>query len=48
MSNGQVFSCNLSHSAEFSAEIIEWLRGKAPILIVTHDHPDPDARIYLF
>ncbi|MBW2504451.1 MAG: DHH family phosphoesterase [Deltaproteobacteria bacterium] len=43
MSNSQAFSCNLSHSAEFSAEIIEWLRGKAPILIVTHDHPDPDA-----
>ncbi len=35
--------CNLSHSEEFSAGIIEWLRGKGSILIVTHDHPDPDA-----
>lgn len=23
--------------------LIEWLRGKGSILIVTHDHPDPDA-----
>ncbi len=36
-------SCNLKHSKEFSGEFIEWLRGKGPILIVTHDHPDPDA-----
>ena len=36
-------SCNLSHSEEFSTGIIEWLRGKGAILIVTHDHPDPDA-----
>lgn len=35
--------CNLSHSQEFSTGIIEWLRGKGTILIVTHDHPDPDA-----
>ena len=35
--------CNISHSEEFSAEIIEGLRGKGAILIVTHDHPDPDA-----
>ena len=35
--------CNKSHSEEFSAEIIEGLRGKGSILIVTHDHPDPDA-----
>jgi nanoRNase/pAp phosphatase (c-di-AMP/oligoRNAs hydrolase) len=35
--------CNLCHSEEFSTGIIEWLRGKGPILIVTHDHPDPDA-----
>ena len=34
---------NLSHSEEFSTGIIEWLRGKGAILIVTHDHPDPDA-----
>ncbi|MGW8313798.1 MAG: DHH family phosphoesterase [Desulfuromonadales bacterium] len=36
-------SCNLVHSLEFSTGIIEWLRGKGAILIVTHDHPDPDA-----
>ena len=36
-------SCNLSHSEEFSTGLIEWLRGKGAILIVTHDHPDPDA-----
>jgi nanoRNase/pAp phosphatase (c-di-AMP/oligoRNAs hydrolase) len=36
-------SCNLNHSKEFSSGIIEWLRGKGSILIVTHDHPDPDA-----
>jgi nanoRNase/pAp phosphatase (c-di-AMP/oligoRNAs hydrolase) len=36
-------ACNLSHSKEFSTGIIEWLRGKGAILIVTHDHPDPDA-----
>ena len=35
--------CNISHSAEFSTGLIEWLRGKGSILIVTHDHPDPDA-----
>lgn len=35
--------CNLCHSKEFSTGIIEWLRGKGPVLIVTHDHPDPDA-----
>lgn len=39
----QAITCNLSHSDEFSTGIIEWLRGKGSILIVTHDHPDPDA-----
>ncbi len=34
---------HLSHSESFSSELIEWMRGKSPILIVTHDHPDPDA-----
>ncbi len=34
---------NKCHSEEFSTEIIEGLRGKGSILIVTHDHPDPDA-----
>ncbi|MDT8441971.1 MAG: DHH family phosphoesterase [Desulfuromonadales bacterium] len=35
--------CNLNHSNEFSTRLIEWLRGKGSILIVTHDYPDPDA-----
>lgn len=35
--------CNISHSKQFSSDLVEWLRGKGPILIVTHDHPDPDA-----
>lgn len=39
----QSVDCNISHSEEFSTGLIEWLRGKSPILIVTHDHPDPDA-----
>jgi nanoRNase/pAp phosphatase (c-di-AMP/oligoRNAs hydrolase) len=39
----QIIACNLSHSEEFSSGLIEWLRGKGSILIVTHDHPDPDA-----
>lgn len=39
----QPIDCNISHSEEFSAGLIEWLRGKGAILIVTHDHPDPDA-----
>ena len=34
---------DLSRSAAFSGRFIEWLWGKEPILIVTHDHPDPDA-----
>lgn len=34
---------DLTRSAAFSARFIEWLRGKTPVLIVTHDHPDPDA-----
>jgi nanoRNase/pAp phosphatase (c-di-AMP/oligoRNAs hydrolase) len=34
---------DLTRSAAFSTRLVEWLRGKASILIVTHDHPDPDA-----
>jgi len=36
-------SHDLTHSAAFSTRFIEWMRGKSPILIVTHNHPDPDA-----
>lgn len=39
----QAIAHNLKHSEEFSTGLIEWLRGKGAILIVTHDHPDPDA-----
>ena len=31
------------NSAEGIAEIIEWLRGRGRVLIVTHDNPDPDS-----
>ncbi|MEZ4600326.1 MAG: DHH family phosphoesterase [Syntrophotaleaceae bacterium] len=34
---------DLQRSRDFSTRFIEWLRGKGAILIVTHDHPDPDA-----
>lgn len=34
---------DLTHSTDFSTHFIEWLRGKGAVLIVTHDHPDPDA-----
>lgn len=33
----------LQRSREFSSQFIEWLRGKGTVLIVTHDHPDPDS-----
>ncbi len=33
----------LQRSREFSNQFIEWLRGKGTVLIVTHDHPDPDS-----
>jgi nanoRNase/pAp phosphatase (c-di-AMP/oligoRNAs hydrolase) len=39
----QTIDCNKSHSEDFSTGLVEWLRGKGSILIVTHDHPDPDA-----
>ncbi len=28
---------------QFVNDLVEWLRGKGRILIVTHDAPDPDA-----
>lgn len=34
---------DLHRSREFSNGFIEWLRGRGAVLIVTHDHPDPDA-----
>lgn len=34
---------DLGRSETFSSRFLEWLWGKTPILIVTHDHPDPDA-----
>ncbi|HKJ04902.1 MAG TPA: DHH family phosphoesterase [Geopsychrobacteraceae bacterium] len=36
--------CNgLSVSRDRAAAMIEWMRGRGRILIVTHDNPDPDA-----
>lgn len=34
---------DVSRSAEFSANLVEWVRGKGRILIVAHDNPDPDS-----
>lgn len=34
---------DLQRSRDFSGRFIEWVRGKGAVLIVTHDHPDPDA-----
>jgi len=34
---------DLQCSRDFSSQFIEWLRGKGTVLIVTHDHPDPDS-----
>lgn len=34
---------DLQCSLEFSSQFIEWLRGRGSVLIVTHDHPDPDS-----
>lgn len=34
---------SLRRSKQFSDDLIEWLRGRGAVLIVTHDHPDPDA-----
>ena len=27
----------------FTDQLLQWLRGRGHVLIVTHDHPDPDA-----
>ncbi|AMV71950.1 DHHA1 domain-containing protein [Desulfuromonas carbonis] len=34
---------DFARSAEFSAAIIDWIRGKGKILIIAHDNPDPDS-----
>jgi len=34
---------DLGRSRLFSNAMIEWMRGKGPILIVTHNNPDPDS-----
>jgi nanoRNase/pAp phosphatase (c-di-AMP/oligoRNAs hydrolase) len=33
----------LSAEGDSVAELIEWIRGKGKVLIVTHDNPDPDS-----
>lgn len=35
--------CGLSVSQERAVAIVEWIRGRGRILIVTHDNPDPDS-----
>jgi len=34
---------DLTRSKDASDTLIEWVRGKGHVLIVTHDNPDPDA-----
>lgn len=34
---------DLSRSSEFSAQFVEWARGRGNVLIVSHDNPDPDS-----
>jgi nanoRNase/pAp phosphatase (c-di-AMP/oligoRNAs hydrolase) len=34
---------DLTRSREIAIGIVEWVRGKGRILVVTHDNPDPDA-----
>ncbi|PLY00044.1 MAG: phosphoesterase [Desulfuromonas sp.] len=34
---------DLGRSCLFSSAVIEWIRGKGPVLIVTHNNPDPDS-----
>lgn len=37
-------SCpNLTADGDSVAEMIEWIRGRGKVLIVTHDNPDPDS-----
>jgi len=41
---GEGASCPLfSPEGDSVAELIEWIRGRGKILIVTHDNPDPDS-----
>lgn len=34
---------DIQRSRDFSARLLEWMRGKGRVLIVAHDNPDPDA-----
>ncbi|MDO3379284.1 DHH family phosphoesterase [Geoalkalibacter halelectricus] len=34
---------DLTRSREFSAKVIDWIRGKGRVLIMAHDNPDPDS-----
>lgn len=43
-SAGNMQSCPLfSAEGDSVAELIEWIRGRGRVLIVTHDNPDPDS-----
>jgi len=33
----------LEKSRDFSGRLVEWLRGRGKVLILTHDNPDPDS-----
>ncbi len=39
----QVLCPVVGEGTEAAADIIEWIRGKGKVLIVTHDNPDPDS-----
>jgi len=39
----KVACCGMEVSQERAAGIVEWVRGRGRILIVTHDNPDPDS-----
>lgn len=33
----------LQHTREFTDALLDWARGRGKVLIVIHDHPDPDS-----
>jgi len=34
---------DLTRTREFTEKFLGWMRGRGAVLIVTHDHPDPDS-----
>lgn len=43
LSDGMNADERLANVRRFSAEMLEWVRGRGRILIVVHDNPDPDC-----